>query len=632
MLQLKKVGLVAGKSMRKIAGAAGFRVGLGLAVASAIAASALVFVPETANAVGAPETIPGTSKEEAASSSLLGIEGEGSQEASHGAELSEQPGQDASAEGEFNLPSVDDEASAQATSPSGVGAGADEGPSAVDSIEPRQFGHSQGAVSGGEAELSEPGVQVNSDSLQARLAGTCSLNEREKSNDWLQNDALSSANSIPLGSTICGYIGHERDTDFFRFDTSAGSHRVTFKFDAPKVGGNLYKVRIYDDSQNYVKSWNVTAAAANGTWLSKQLTRLPSGTGYVEVLPLSNKVVGKKYSLSVAKVNAAAVDSTSASEGCLAEREEPKDWLVNDSMSSADALALGTTICGYIGHERDTDFYAFSNDGGAHGVKFSFDNAYDPPTKYYFTAAALDGRGKTLRTWKLNAGDWKGKTVEVSFPKGAAFISVSNTGSAFWGEAYKLSIVPVKKGAFIDVSSKHTFFKEIEWMHSTGLSTGTKTSKGLAYQPSSAVSRQAMAAFLYRQSAPKNYKAPRVSPFADVPTSHKFYKEIAWMSESKISTGFKVGNKRHFKPNANVSRSAMAAFLYRIHGPAKGSVPSSAPFADVPRGHQFAKEIAWMKTSKISTGSSSSKGLVYKPNAPVSRAEMAAFLYRAAKL
>lgn len=51
---------------------------------------------------------------------------------------------------------------------------------------------------------------------------------------------------------------------------------------------------------------------------------------------------------------------------------------------------------------------------------------------------------------------------------------------------------------FVDVSKKRMFAAEMEWMKSSGISTGWKVSKGYEYRPGSATNRDAMAAFLYR--------------------------------------------------------------------------------------------------------------------------------------
>lgn len=183
---------------------------------------------------------------------------------------------------------------------------------------------------------------------------------------------------------------------------------------------------------------------------------------------------------------------------------------------------------------------------------------------------------------------------------------------------------------FPDVPQNHKFFTEIEWMGTSGLSTGTQTSDGSAalYKPKDHVSREAMAAFMYRLANAK-YTPPKVSPFSDVPPGHKFYKEIAWMHAQGLSTGNKVpGGKPRFAPSESVSREAMAAFLYRYQQ-AKYTAPSVSPFADVRRGDKFYTEITWMRASKLSTGNTQPTGKpTYLPKDKVSREAMAAFIYR----
>jgi hypothetical protein len=48
---------------------------------------------------------------------------------------------------------------------------------------------------------------------------------------------------------------------------------------------------------------------------------------------------------------------------------------------------------------------------------------------------------------------------------------------------------------FDDVPSSHVFFDEIDWMADEGITTGFP---GNLFKPAQAVSRQAMAAFMYR--------------------------------------------------------------------------------------------------------------------------------------
>lgn len=184
------------------------------------------------------------------------------------------------------------------------------------------------------------------------------------------------------------------------------------------------------------------------------------------------------------------------------------------------------------------------------------------------------------------------------------------------------------------------FYKEIMWMRASGLSTGVRVASGSHgrttqhYMPRDTVTREAMAAFLYRLNTPKGargpigYTVPAASPFADVPTNHKFFKEIAWMHESGLSTGIRRAHAVVYAPKSGVSREAMAAFMYRMEHP-NYRASSTPHFADVPRGHKFFTQIQWMFDSGLSTGVKQQSGKPkYLDQSRVSREAMAAFLYR----
>jgi serine protease len=74
-----------------------------------------------------------------------------------------------------------------------------------------------------------------------------------------------------------------------------------------------------------------------------------------------------------------------------------------------------------------------------------------------------------------------------------------------------------------------------------------------------------MAAFLYRFAGSPAYTAPPVSPFQDVSTGQQFYKEMAWLAEEGISTGWIHSDGTHsYRPLTWIKRDAMAAFLRRL--------------------------------------------------------------------
>ena len=151
----------------------------------------------------------------------------------------------------------------------------------------------------------------------------------------------------------------------------------------------------------------------------------------------------------------------------------------------------------------------------------------------------------------------------------------------------------------------------------TGYSDGT-------YRPGGSINRDAMAAFLFRYAGAdiEGYEAPAEPIFDDVPTSHPFYREISWMAETGISTGYSDGT---YRPNGPVSRDAMAAFLYRFAGGPTPADPRPASFADVPASHPFHAQITWLASAGITNGYSDG---TYRPGQAIARDAMAAFLAR----
>jgi hypothetical protein len=126
---------------------------------------------------------------------------------------------------------------------------------------------------------------------------------------------------------------------------------------------------------------------------------------------------------------------------------------------------------------------------------------------------------------------------------------------------YRLAMEPpfdvASQPSFNDVGTNHPFFLEIEWMADTGIATGFD---GDVYKPGSNVSRQAMAAFMYRVAGEPAF-FPAGPTFDDVSPAHPFYKEIGWMADEQISTGF---DDDTYRPSIAVSRQAMAAFMLRL--------------------------------------------------------------------
>ena len=170
---------------------------------------------------------------------------------------------------------------------------------------------------------------------------------------------------------------------------------------------------------------------------------------------------------------------------------------------------------------------------------------------------------------------------------------------------------------FKDIDS-NPFKAEINFIAEKGITTGWSDG---TYRPGDKIERGAMAAYLYRLAGSPRYEAPAESPFKDVKTTDPFYKEIAWLQSTGITTGWSDGT---FRPNETVNRDAMAAFFYRAAGSPEYTNANPAKFSDV-QDNPFAKEIAWLEEQGITTGWPDG---TFRPGQAIDRDAMAAFIAR----
>ena len=113
-----------------------------------------------------------------------------------------------------------------------------------------------------------------------------------------------------------------------------------------------------------------------------------------------------------------------------------------------------------------------------------------------------------------------------------------------------------------------------------------------------------------------------VNPFADVANNAYYLDAVEWMLKREVTQGT---TETTFSPNLNCTRAQIVTFLWRAAGSPepKGTVS----FADVPAGSYYAKAVAWAIENGITGGTGNG---LFSPNAACTRAQSAAFLYRAA--
>lgn len=188
----------------------------------------------------------------------------------------------------------------------------------------------------------------------------------------------------------------------------------------------------------------------------------------------------------------------------------------------------------------------------------------------------------------------------------------------FYGTRAQLTAITYS--AFPDVPPSSPFAADIAWLVTQGIAGGYPDG---GYHPTDPVTRQAMAAFMYRYANPAATAPPCTSAaFPDVPATSPYCAEIEWLVVHGIASGYRDGS---FQPTAPVSRQAMAAFMFRLTGTGVAGQCATAPFNDVSAANPFCGYIEWLVTNNIASGYSDGG---FHPAAAVSRQAMAAFLHR----
>jgi alpha-tubulin suppressor-like RCC1 family protein len=136
------------------------------------------------------------------------------------------------------------------------------------------------------------------------------------------------------------------------------------------------------------------------------------------------------------------------------------------------------------------------------------------------------------------------------------------------------------------------------------------------------------------QSPPtQNSSAPEPGPggicvspgphgFSDVPSGSYYDVAVGWLLEAGITTGVAPGR---FGPTQSVTRGQMAVFLWAAAG--SPTVEGTHQFTDINTGAYYENAVIWLVGEGITSGVAPGK---YAPTKPVTRGQMAVFLWAAA--
>ena len=123
-------------------------------------------------------------------------------------------------------------------------------------------------------------------------------------------------------------------------------------------------------------------------------------------------------------------------------------------------------------------------------------------------------------------------------------------------------------------------------------------------------------------AAPADPEQRKGLPFTDVQESSWFYDAVAYVYGNGLMNGM---TDTAFAPGVTMTRGMLVIILYRMAG--SPAVSGAAGFGDVPAGAYYADAVAWAAANGIVTGYDAG---TFAPDAPITREQLAAILYRCA--
>ncbi len=182
---------------------------------------------------------------------------------------------------------------------------------------------------------------------------------------------------------------------------------------------------------------------------------------------------------------------------------------------------------------------------------------------------------------------------------------------------------PSSESSFVDVAGS-VFVDDINWLVEEGITQGCNPPKNDRFCPDDEVTRDQMATFLARALG---LPETAIDLFWDDANSlHEA--AINSIGFAEITVGCNPPTNDRYCPASGVTRAQMASFLVRAY-----DLPASATdlFAD-DSGSPHEADINALGQREVTTGCNPPENDRYCPHATVTRAQMAAFLHRAALL
>ena len=263
----------------------------------------------------------------------------------------------------------------------------------------------------------------------------------------------------------------------------------------------------------------------------------------------------------------------------------------------AEGTPIGTTVGTVVATDDGVAPLTFSITGGNTGGAFAIDSGSGQLT----VATALNAATKA--TYELTVA------VADPFATGTATVTID---------------VLAGDSRFDDVAASHLFYREIQWLAGEDITRGCNPPDNTLFCPDASVTRGQMAAFLHRALG-DDLVPGTPATFTDIAGS-VFAGDIEWLGAVGVTKGCNPPANDLFCPNDVVTRGQMAAFLVRALGYSEGA--GSDQFTD-DDGSVFEADIERLAAAGITKGCNPPANDLFCPDDPVTRGQMAAFLFRA---
>ena len=244
------------------------------------------------------------------------------------------------------------------------------------------------------------------------------------------------------------------------------------------------------------------------------------------------------------------------------------------------------------------------------------------------------------------SGDCYAAAAGTSRPQTHWDVPLTETLSTGTVQTWRLHI----GGSFQDVPATHLFYRFIETLFHSGITTGCSASD---FCPGATLTRAQMAIFLARAIAGDDAAVPSsgdvdgqpydctnggLSLFADVPPASPYCRHVHYLAALHVTGGC---TPSEFCPQGKITRAQMAIFLARALAggdaaiPASGSVGScsfdcspggASCFQDVPPTSSFCAHVHFIAGRGITSGCTPA---TFCPWSLLTRGQMAVFLVRA---